>query len=260
MTDPHNADFQATLFVPLSTSVEGVFEEAIRLLVALDEQLGPFDLRLGEDAPSGPSVRSEDSAGFKESPTGFMAISATATADVTKDRPLRAPDPDGVKMSFSLQKPDDESVYRFLAVLTQWSTRNKVTCAWAGAAEEERHHLFAKLDLPRGSAEAFVGRNHRKLVSGLFWWNYWSLDWLAKRDVSWDGLPAAWSVKVEPDSEHPHGVISGRFSWREWRQHLQAAEGWADQTSGVFSIREMLKEAPEALNELTAARFLRRWK
>ena len=181
-----------TLFVPISTSVETVFEQVVQLLVELDGILGPFDLRLGEDDPIGPSVRSNDVSEFTSSHIGFMAMSKVATADVTKDRPPRCRDPDGVKVTLFLHGASGDVVKRTLEVLVPWCTQSATTCAWAGTAEEIRHHLFAKLVIPRGSVESFVGRNHRKVVPGLFWWNYWSLEWLASRGVALGSIPTSW--------------------------------------------------------------------
>lgn len=259
MTESRTSDFHATLFVPISTSVEAVFKEVVQLLIELDDILGPFDLRLGEDGPIGPSVRSTDVSNFTGSPSGFMAMSKTATADVTKDRPPQSPDPDGVKVSLFLRGPSDAVVACMLEVLVRWSTRSAVTCAWAGSAEEVRHHLFARLDLPRGSVEAYVGRNHRKLVPGLFWWNYWSLDWLASREVGLDRLPTSWAASTS-EAPHAHAVVVASFPWRQWQQHVEAAESWVDETAGVFSIRKMMALKPESLSELSALRFIRQWK
>jgi len=233
-------------------------------LVKWGEACGPLHLRLGEDEPDGPPVASVEAMQWMSHPEGYMAMGANVTCEVTADRPPPGsgmPEPDSAQLSLWLTEPIGVGVVeRVLSDALEWCATEPVICIFAGAEDEIRHHLFARIPLPRGSIESFVGRNHRAMVPGLFWFNVWQTEWLAERGVAIGALPEGWEAHEREEKNTKYTIATGRFPWTEWHAHVSAAERWADENAGVFSMREMMVLKPDVLNELSALRFIRRWK
>lgn len=240
------------------------FEGLRQLLVKWSETCGPLDVRLGDDEPVGPPVASAEAMQLMSHAEGYMAMGAQVTCEVTADRPPPGSgrsEPDSAQLSLWLTEPIGVGVVeQVLRDALAWCATQRVICIFAGAEDENRHHLFARISLPRGSIESFVGRNHRKVVPGLFWFNVWQTDWLGERGVDTGTLPDGWEVHEQDGGNPKYFIATGRFPWTEWEAHVSAAEHWADETPGVFSMRAMMASKPDRLNELSALRFIRQWK
>lgn len=223
-------------------------------------EIGPMLVKRGEDDKSGFPLDSTDAATAAEANEGFMASAGGFTAEVVNDRAPGSKTVDAVRAILWWEDPPEDKISSLLLKLQKWGQHHGLLVATAGASDERRSQMFVTLKLAKGSIETFAGKNHREYLPGLFWWNWWAGRVLDRVGVDPETLPSPWRSDRIAANGSTGVVVRGGYEWRAWKPLADDAAGWAEEHPGVFSKRRLNASVPDRLNEITALRFLRRWK